>query len=225
MTWPEVTDIKNPRYTFCSTDELIIFCKFHNFSWNIEAVARLEINIVVGSLDLTWWPDLTWHWVEIFTKVAEKMGVNPVSGRLLATPISGRGGCLGPPLISPVLTGRFFKFKLHSFCLNMIYISKKEISKIRKRGVLGGQKPWISDTFLITYYRHVCEPILMQQVAFDRELTSYSHVFVTFENSKIIGGYRSLNMGVQKYKINRCSQPLSRPDGCEISLKSDSEML
>ena len=26
-------------------------------------------------------------------------------------------------------------------------------------------------------------------------------MFVTFENSKIIGGYRSLNMGVQKYKI------------------------
>ena len=50
-------------------------------------------------------------------------------------------------------------------------------------------------------------------------------MFVTFENSKIIGGYRSLNMGVQKYKINRCSQLLSRPDGCEISLMSDSEML
>ena len=48
-------------------------------------------------------------------------------------------------------------------------------------------------------------------------------MFVTFENSKIIGGYRSLNMGVQKCKINRCSQLLSRPDGCEISLKSDSE--
>ena len=65
----------------------------------------------------------------------------------------------------------------------------------------------------------------MQQVAFDRELTGYSHMFVTFENSKIIGGYRSLNMRVQKYKINRCSQLLSRPDGCEISFKSDSEML
>ena len=65
----------------------------------------------------------------------------------------------------------------------------------------------------------------MQQVAFDRELKGYSHMFVTFENSEIIGGYRSLNMGVQKYKINRCSQLLSRPDGCEISLKSDSEML
>ena len=78
---------------------------------------------------------------------------------------------------------------------------------------------------MITYYRHVCEPILMQQAAFDREWTGYSHIFVTFENSKIIGGYRSLNMGVQKYKINRCSQLLSRPDEYEISLKSVSEML
>ena len=49
--------------------------------------------------------------------------VNPISGRLLATPISGRGGCLGPPLISPVLTGRFLKFKRHSFRLNMIFFS------------------------------------------------------------------------------------------------------
>ena len=34
-------------------------------------------------------------------------GLNPISGRLLATPINGKGGCLGPPLRSPVLTGRF----------------------------------------------------------------------------------------------------------------------
>ena len=54
----------------------------------------------------------------------------------------------------------------------------------------------ISGTFLITYYLHVCEPILIQQVTFDREWTGYSHMFVTFENSKIIGEYRSLNMGV-----------------------------
>ena len=77
----------------------------------------------------------------------------------------------------------------------------------------------------MTYYRHVCEPILIQQVAIDWEWTGYSHMFVTLENSEIIGVYRSLNMGVQKCKINRCLQLLSRPDGCEISLKSDSEML
>ena len=78
--------------------------------------------------------------------------------------------------------------------------------------------------FLIMYYRHVCEPILMQQVAFDREWTGYSHMFVTFENSN----HRRIQVieyGGAKYKINRCSQLLSRPDGCEISLKSDSEML
>ena len=78
---------------------------------------------------------------------------------------------------------------------------------------------------MITFYRHVCGPILIQQVAIDREWTGYSHMFVTLENSKIIGGYRSLNMGVQKCKIYRCLQLLLRPDGCEISLKSESEML
>ena len=50
-------------------------------------------------------------------------------------------------------------------------------------------------------------------------------MFVAFENSKIIGGCRSLNMGLQKCKLNRCLQLPSRPDGCGISLKSDSEML
>ena len=65
----------------------------------------------------------------------ELQSLNPISGRLLATPISGRGGCLGPPLISPVISGRFLKFKRHSFRLNMIYISKKtKFQKIRKRG-------------------------------------------------------------------------------------------
>ena len=125
-----------------------------------------------------------------------------------------------PPLRSRVLPGRFLKFKRHSICLNMIYISKKK-SKILWRG----QKPWISGTFLITYYRHVCEPILIQQAAIDREWTGYSHMFFTLESSKTIGGYRSLNMGLQKCKMNRCSQLLSRPDGCEICLKSDYEML
>ena len=54
---------------------------------------------------------------------------NLISGRLLATPISGRGGGLfrtPPPLRSPVLTGRFLKLKRHSFRLNMIYISTKK---------------------------------------------------------------------------------------------------
>ena len=48
-----------------------------------------------------------------------------VAGSWLPLLVAGGGGCLGPPLISPVLTGRFLKFKRHSFRLNMIYISKK----------------------------------------------------------------------------------------------------
>ena len=75
-----------------------------------------------------------WHWWGTPPNFPFILVFNPISGRLLATPISGKGGCLGPPLISPVLTGRFLKFKRHSFRLNMIYISKKEISKIRRRG-------------------------------------------------------------------------------------------
>ena len=59
---------------FVGTDDLIIFRKFHNFPLNIVAVARLESYFVVGSLDPIWWPDITWPWVEIFTKIAEKMG-------------------------------------------------------------------------------------------------------------------------------------------------------
>ena len=74
--WPDlgspISKIQDIR--FVGTDDLIIFRKFHNFPWNIVAVARWESYFVVGSLDLTWWPDLTWPWAEIFTKVAEKMG-------------------------------------------------------------------------------------------------------------------------------------------------------
>ena len=74
--WPDlrspISKIRDIR--FVGTDNLIIFQKFHNFPWNIVAVARLESYFVVGSLDLTWWPDFTWPWVEIFTKVAENMG-------------------------------------------------------------------------------------------------------------------------------------------------------
>ena len=74
--WPDLRSLisKIRDINFVGTDDLIIFRKFHNSAWNIVAVARLESYFVVGSLDLTWWPDLTWHWVEIFTKVAEKMG-------------------------------------------------------------------------------------------------------------------------------------------------------
>ena len=62
----------------------------------------------------------------------------PISGRLLATPISGKGGCLGPPLRSRVPTGRFLKFKRHSIRLNMIHISIERNFKNSYKGVLGG---------------------------------------------------------------------------------------
>ena len=81
--WPDlrspISKIQDIR--FVGTDDLIIFRKFHNFPWNIVAVARWKSHFVVGSLDLTWWPDLTWPWAEIFTKVAEKMGVSWVKTR------------------------------------------------------------------------------------------------------------------------------------------------
>ena len=86
MTWPEVTDIKIRDIRFVGTDDLIIFRKFHNFPWNIVAVVRLESYFVVGSLDLTWWPDFTWPCVEIFTKVAGNMGVRWVKTRRRCTP-------------------------------------------------------------------------------------------------------------------------------------------
>ena len=104
--WPDlrspISKIQDIR--FVGTDDLIIFRKFHNFPWNIVAVARLESYFVVGSLDLTWWPDLTWHGVEIFTKVAEKMGdkvgENPAALRAAVFLISSknlRGGVQTPP--------------------------------------------------------------------------------------------------------------------------------
>ena len=129
--WPDlrssISKIRDKR--FVGTDELITFWKFHNFPWNIVAVARLESYFVVGSLDLTWWPDLTWHWVEIFTKVAEKMGgkvgKNPAAPRAAVfslasknlrgrsnTPQQGRGLTLllvgGGPNRPPPPTANFF---------------------------------------------------------------------------------------------------------------------
>ena len=98
--WPDLrSQISKIRdIIFLGTDDLIIFRKFHNFPWNIVAVARLESHFVVGSLDLTWWPDLTWHWVEIFTKVAEKMGnkVGEIFFAILEKP-EGRGRSNAPP--------------------------------------------------------------------------------------------------------------------------------
>ena len=101
--WPDlrspISKIRDIR--FVGTDDLIIFRKLHNFPWNIVAVARLESYFVVGSLDLTWWPDLTWHLVEIFTKVAQKMGgkvgENPAALRAAVFSLTGGGGGVQTP--------------------------------------------------------------------------------------------------------------------------------
>ena len=104
--WPNLRSLisKIQDIRFVGTDDLILFRKFHNFPWNIVAVARWESYFVVGSLDLTWWPDLTWPWAEIFTKVAEKMGgkvgENPAALRAAVFSLSLknlRGGVQTPP--------------------------------------------------------------------------------------------------------------------------------
>ena len=105
--WPDPRSLvsKIRDISFVGTDELIIFWKFHNFPWNIVAVARLESYFVVGLLDLTWWPHLTWDWVEIFTKVAEKIGgkvgENPAALRAAVFSLASKnlrgGGVQTPP--------------------------------------------------------------------------------------------------------------------------------
>ena len=117
--WPDlrspISKIQDIR--FVGTDDLIIFRKFHNFPCNIVAVVRLERYFVVGSLDLTWWPDLTWHWAEIFTKVAEKMGgkvgENPAALRAAVFSLSSKnlrgGGAFKRP---PPPAGRGLRWPL-----------------------------------------------------------------------------------------------------------------
>ena len=63
-----------------------------------------------------------------------------VAGSWLPLLVAG-GVVKDPPLISPVLTGRFLKFKRHSIHLNMIYISKKKKFQKFVEGGIRGQKP------------------------------------------------------------------------------------
>ena len=119
--WPDlrspISKIQDIR--FVGTDDLIIFRKFHNVPWNIVAVARWESYFVVGSLDLTWWPDLTWPWAEIFKNVAEKMGgkvgENPAALRAAVFSLSsknlrGGGRSNAPPPAGRGLIGEAFFF-------------------------------------------------------------------------------------------------------------------
>ena len=91
---------------------------------------------------------------------------------VLATPITGKGGLFRTPLDDkPAFwNGRFSKVNSwpeRTSALTWSTLVKKDVLKVLlQRGVIGGQKPWIPKYFLITYYRHVCEPILIQQVAF-----------------------------------------------------------
>ena len=91
---------------FVGTDDLIIFQKFHNFPWNIVAVARLESYFVVGSLDLTWWV-VTWPHMALGRnfhkscgkdggKVSEKPG-GAARRRIFAILEKPEGGVQTPP--------------------------------------------------------------------------------------------------------------------------------
>ena len=57
------------------------------------------------------------------------------------------------------------------------FLAKKSppIPNFQKPEYIYYKKLWISGTFLITYHRHVCEPILIKQVSIDREWKGYSH--------------------------------------------------
>ena len=48
------------------------------------------------------------------------------------------------------------------------------------------------------YYRHVCEPILIQQVAIDRKWTGYSRMFVTFGKLKTQRRIQAIEYGGAK---------------------------
>ena len=155
--WPDlrspISKIRDIR--FVGTNHLIIFRKFHNFPWNIVAVARLESYFVVGSLDLTWWPDLTWHWVEIFTKVAEKMGgkvgENPAALRAPVFLLSSKNLRGGRSNASPP-AGRGLTFALLGGCLNTPLRFFADSKKTAARSA-AGFSPSLSPIFLATFVK------------------------------------------------------------------------
>ena len=73
LTWPQVTELKIPRYISCK-----YWCPHQILKvsyWYLKNCSYSEIlNIFeVGSLDLTWWPDLKWPRAEISWKGAKLM--------------------------------------------------------------------------------------------------------------------------------------------------------
>ena len=161
--WPDlrspISKIQDIR--FVGTDVLIIFRKFHNFPWNIVAVARWESYFVVGSLDLTWWPDLTWPWAEIFTKVAEKMGgkvgENPAALRAAVFSLSsknlrGGGGRSNAPPPSRARVNVNYNHNHNQFPTKIIYLKSNRLSPVRQ----------IRITFLLwNRVRQQSDPMLM----------------------------------------------------------------
>ena len=73
LTWPKVTDIKIPRYTFHRWGTDINRWKFQGDRLFGVAMTNIQTFSEVRSLDVTWWPDHEWPGSEIFTKCAEKM--------------------------------------------------------------------------------------------------------------------------------------------------------
>ena len=86
--------------------------------------------------------------------------------------------------------------------LNTNYITKNVISEILNRGATGGQFLLLFlELFLIQDSYHVYHPISMQLIQIAKHCITNCYIMVTFENCKIIGGYRSLNMGVNMQLI------------------------
>ena len=110
MVWSKnQPDLRPPKskfrdMPFVGTDALINSWTFYVDPFGTVATAQWQIFLEVGSLDVTWWPDLGWSWAEIFWNVAEKMYEKGYAKKRLGTvPPFFRywrktlGGHLNPP--------------------------------------------------------------------------------------------------------------------------------
>ena len=103
--WPDLRSpiLKIWDKRFVGTDELITFWKFHNFPWNIVAVARLESYFVVGYFtDVVTWPHMALgrNFHKSCGKDGGKMGENPAALRAAVFPLASknlRGAVKRPP--------------------------------------------------------------------------------------------------------------------------------
>ena len=71
--WPDlrspISKIRNKQIVGIYT--LMKFCKFQIFRIATVGWARLQTFLVVRSLNVTWWPDLTWPGINILTQCAK----------------------------------------------------------------------------------------------------------------------------------------------------------